>query len=267
VVVNPGTVSAVVPEARFVPFPYDFELRFSDTPVDTSLVLAFGQQAIPIPFSIYNRTLDRAQDVILVEDDADLRNGAYDHGDLIILVDGLTPTSEPVLQGGAWTGGWAIRFVPPDPAGEPGVEPVPPSSSAVLRFGPSKPFATGDHLDLAFKAGQFDAETASRELDDIYVVPNPYVATSTFEPANPYLVGRGERRIYFMGLPPACTIRIYTITGDLVRVLSHSAPIDDGQEAWDLTSTDGMDVAFGVYIFHVEAPGVGESVGRFALIK
>jgi hypothetical protein len=93
------------------------------------------------------------------------------------------------------------------------------------------------------------------------------VATSRFEPANPYLVGRGERRIYFMNLPPECTIRIYTLTGELVQTLTHSSALDDGQEPWDLTSRDGMDVAYGVYLFHVDAPGVGESVGRFALIK
>jgi len=28
-----------------------------------------------------------------------------------------------------------------------------------------------------------------------------------------------------------------------------------------------MQLAYGVYIFHVEAPGVGEYVGRFAVIK
>ena len=30
---------------------------------------------------------------------------------------------------------------------------------------------------------------------------------------------------------------------------------------------DGMNVAYGVYLFHVDAPGVGEHVGRFAVIK
>ena len=98
-------------------------------------------------------------------------------------------------------------------------------------------------------------------------MPNPYVATSLFEPSNPYLVGRGERRILFMNLPPQCTIRIYTVTGDLVQTLTHDATVDNGQEPWNLVSRDGMDVAYGVYLFHVDAPGVGTSVGRFALIK
>ena len=79
--------------------------------------------------------------------------------------------------------------------------------------------------------------------------------------------GRGEREIVFLGLPPQCTIRIYTVTGDLVQTLTHDSTVDDGQEPWNLVSRDGMDVAYGVYLFHVDAPGVGTSVGRFALIK
>ena len=79
--------------------------------------------------------------------------------------------------------------------------------------------------------------------------------------------GLSERRIYFMNLPPQCTIRIYTVTGDLVQTLTHDSTVDDGQEPWNLVSRDGMDVAFGIYLFHVDAPGVGTSVGRFALIK
>jgi hypothetical protein len=117
------------------------------------------------------------------------------------------------------------------------------------------------------KEAFFDQEKASTELDSIIVVPNPYVATNPFEPPNVYRAGRGERRIYFMNLPRECTIRIYTVTGQLVQTLEHSSTLDNGQESWDLLSRDGMDVSFGVYLYHVEAPGLGEHVGRFALIK
>ena len=269
VIVDRATVSAVVPEARFVPLPYDFEVRFApegEFP-QTSRVLAFGQSAIPVPFQVWNRTLDRQQEIIVVEDVDSLRNGAFDYGDLVILVDGETPGAQPELSGGRWRGGWALRIRPPDPVAEPGVVPQAPQPGAVLQFGPSKPFATGDRVAFSFTPPAFDAELAAGELDDVYVVPNPYVATSRFEPANTYLVGRGERRVLFMNLPPQCTIRIYTITGDLVQTLSHDNPVDDGQEAWDLTSRDGMDVSYGVYLYHIDAPGVGETVGRLALIK
>jgi hypothetical protein len=70
-----------------------------------------------------------------------------------------------------------------------------------------------------------------------------------------------------MNLPQECTIRIYTITGGLVQTLHHESTRDDGQLAWDLVSRDGMNIAFGVYLYHVTAPGVGEHMGRFAVIK
>lgn len=262
--VQPATVSPAVTAARFIPFPYDFEVRWAPagTFPQSSLVLAFGQTAVPLPFQVWNTTLDRQQDVILIEDPAS-RNQQWDPEDLVILVDGVQPGETPTQAGGAWRAGWAVRLLPPDP----GVTPVAPSPGAVLAFGPTRPFATGDAVEFSFTAAGFDAAAAEEALDDVYVVPNPYVATSLFEPANPYLVGRGERRILFMNLPPECTIRIYTITGDLVQTLTHSAGVDNGQEPWDLVSRDGMQVAYGVYLFHVDAPGVGQTVGRFALIK
>jgi hypothetical protein len=37
--------------------------------------------------------------------------------------------------------------------------------------------------------------------------------------------------------------------------------------AWDLRTKDNLDVAPGLYIFHVEASGVGDYTGKFAVIK
>jgi len=30
---------------------------------------------------------------------------------------------------------------------------------------------------------------------------------------------------------------------------------------------DNLSVAYGIYIYHIDAPGVGEKVGKFAIIK
>ena len=252
-IVTPGTVTPAVNPSRYVPYPYDFEVRFAQpgTVAQTSQALAFGQSPVGLPFEVYNVTLDRRQEVILIEDNPDLRNGQWDPGDLVVLVDGLAPGTEPVRAGGAWTAGWAFRLLPPDA----GIPLRAPEAGSVLSFGPTKPFATGDRVDFQFQAPAFDAQAARQALDDVYVVPNPYVATSTFEPSNPYVTDRGERRIFFMNLPPQCTIRIYTVTGELVQTLTHDSTVDDGQEPWDLVSSDGMNVAFGVYLFHVDAPG------------
>ena len=57
------------------------------------------------------------------------------------------------------------------------------------------------------------------------------------------------------------------MSGKLVDTIEHDSSFDDGQAAWDLVSKDGMDIAYGVYLFHIDAPGIGEKIGRFAVIK
>jgi hypothetical protein len=104
-------------------------------------------------------------------------------------------------------------------------------------------------------------------LDKIKVVPNPYVAAASWEPRNTYSSGRGERQLHFTHLPQKCTIRIYTVSGELVATIDHDSDILDGTASWDLLTRDKLSVAYGVYIYHLDAPGVGEKVGKFAVIK
>ncbi|MDP2035770.1 MAG: hypothetical protein Q8L04_00185, partial [Ignavibacteria bacterium] len=104
--------------------------------------------------------------------------------------------------------------------------------------------------------------------DKIFVVPNPYIGTNEIEPANK-LAGknRGERRIYFENLPMKCTIRIFTLSGELVTTLNHDSGFDNGREFWNLLNRDGFSVSYGVYMAHIDAPEVGEKLIKFALIK
>src|SRR5690606_23579932 len=117
------------------------------------------------------------------------------------------------------------------------------------------------------RAAGADPEQAREALRDIYVVPNPYVATNEIEPRNPVSnTERGERRLYFANVPQRCTIRIYTLAGELVDVVEHDSALDDGKAFWDLRTKDNMNIAYGLYFFHVESPE-GEYTGKFAVIK
>jgi hypothetical protein len=51
-----------------------------------------------------------------------------------------------------------------------------------------------------------------------------------------------------------------------VDTIDHDSSINDGVAKWNLVSKEGIDVAFGVYIYHVDSE-VGTKIGRFALIK
>jgi hypothetical protein len=79
--------------------------------------------------------------------------------------------------------------------------------------------------------------------------------------------GRGERKIQFQNVPENSTIRIFTVRGELVRELTHEDAIDRGFIDWDLRTRENLDVAYGIYFYHLEAPGVGTKTGKIALIK
>jgi len=145
-------------------------------------------------------------------------------------------------------------------------EQLPPQQGDIYKIVTTKPFRTGEYFEFVTQGQDFDLSKAQSDIDKIAVVPNPYTGAASWEPLS-NTVGRGERRIYFIHLPNECTIRIYSLSGKLVQTIEHNSTISDGQESWNLVSKDGMDIAYGIYVYHVDAPGIGEKIGRFAIIK
>ncbi len=103
-----------------------------------------------------------------------------------------------------------------------------------------------------------------------YVVPNP------FRVINRLIDSSEWNRISFVNVPAQCTIRIYTVAGDLVRELEH----DDGsgEKSWGSNATLDLQATRywkypspGVYVYQVESrvPGhEGEKfVGKLAIIR
>jgi hypothetical protein len=130
-----------------------------------------------------------------------------------------------------------------------------------------EPFGPGDAFAFGTTGSYVDQELARTEFEQKpYAVPNPYVASASFEPARFAVSGRGDRRIEFRAIPAGATIRIYTVHGDLVRTL-HQDGSTMGYVPWDLRTKDNLDVAPGLYVFHVNADGVGEHIGKLAIVK
>jgi hypothetical protein len=144
-----------------------------------------------------------------------------------------------------------------------------PKAGDIFSLAVDKPFDRADKFQFTAKAPYVDNEIAydKNTLKNIAVVPNPYVVTASWEPQHFYSTGRGVRKIDFIHLPPKCTIRIFTIRGYLVNTLEHDSPIVDGSESWNVLSKDGMEVAYGVYLFHVSTPTNDNYIGKFAVIK
>jgi hypothetical protein len=140
-----------------------------------------------------------------------------------------------------------------------------PSSGDVFQIFSNKAFSNGDVYKFTTKAGYIDDAVAKDKLGDIFVVPNPYVMFGEGELPDPIATRRGERRIEFRNLPKKCTIRIYTLNGELVRTIEK----DDlnSYATWNLLTYEGQSIAYGIYIYHVDAPGIGSKIGRFAVIK
>jgi hypothetical protein len=157
---------------------------------------------------------------------------------------------------------WRFYFEADDSTGQ-----VAPEAGDVFRIATKKPFRNDDRITFTIRGEDYSQEKAKTDLNDIAVVPNPYLAAAEWEQRDPFRTGRGERRITFIHLPAKCTIRIYTVRGYLVETIEHNSSIQDGSETWNLLTKDNQELAYGVYIFHVDAPGVGEKVGKFAIIK
>ncbi|MBI3501585.1 MAG: hypothetical protein HY063_07310 [Bacteroidetes bacterium] len=114
-------------------------------------------------------------------------------------------------------------------------------------------------------------DSAVSALDLINVVPNPYYAYSGYETKGV------ETKILITNLPEQCTISIYNLGGTLIRRIKKGEAYDphpafdsevksnalstwDGSRYWDLKNNAGTPISSGVYIIHIEVPGVGEKI-------
>jgi len=136
-----------------------------------------------------------------------------------------------------------------------------------FRISTKRPFANQDKFHFTTKKSWVDNELAKEEMNDITVVPNPYVVTARWEPKHIYVSGRGPRKLDFINLPQECTIKIFTLSGYLVDEIKHTSQYEYGTYSWDMLSKDGLEIAYGLYIYHIDAPRIGEKTGKFAVIK
>ena len=90
-------------------------------------------------------------------------------------------------------------------------------------------------------------------LNEIRVVPNPYYAYSAYER------GQLDNVVKITNLPDVANIKIYNLAGTLIRSYSKSSS-DVQYVDWDLKNAANISIASGVYIVHVEVPGVGEKI-------
>lgn len=144
--------------------------------------------------------------------------------------------------------------------------PLPTGGEYLMSF--FKQFNSNDSFNFTMQGATLDEELAKTNLDDIRVVPNPYVVTHSAEQSllSTQTSGRGEREIRFTYVPPGSKISIFTVRGELIKTL-HQNDLFSGDVFWNLRTEENLDVAYGVYVYVVEAPNIGTKIDKFALIK
>jgi hypothetical protein len=111
---------------------------------------------------------------------------------------------------------------------------------------------------------------------EIYVVPNPYRGNAQWD-LTPNAADPTGTHVDFFNMPAGqWTLRIFTISGDLVQTIrsddlqTNGKPQkeneSDGQASWNLISRNGQDVVSGIYMFSVESDS-GSSRGKFVIIR
>ena len=147
------------------------------------------------------------------------------------------------------------------------LEVIDPEIGDIFHIEIDRPFSSADVYSFTTTSSSVNPDTVKSQLDNIAVVPNPYIVAASWEPRHQYESGRGPRKIDFINLPSECTIKIFTLSGYLVNTLYHNDVFENGTESWNMLSSDNLEIAYGIYLYHIDAPGIGEHTGKFAVIK
>lgn len=251
-------LSSIGAQNRKMLYPADYEIEFSDTQIDSAVRFQGTQRIVfPVNYSVKEITSGIPQRMwtLLKKGTGNNNLTQWQPGDeIIIFKPGSRGTNQDTLT-------WGVVFNLALNATQPVF-----NDKYILRT--KRPYTEQDYFVLKTSAGSISKEKAKKALDNVYVVPNPYIAFSEIEPQN-RIPGqnRGERRIYFENLPPKCVIKIYTLNGELVKTINHDSNTESGRAYWNLLNKDGFSVAYGLYLAHIEAPGIGEKIIKFAIIK
>jgi len=241
------------------PRPCDYRVLFGDSTLKYPIPLDPG--IARVPFQVFNITDDPGMTAPL-----ELAVGPYSgryqpwsSGEAVYLF-------EPDQSTRSWqfSVSWSPETVVDSSVSPPEttyIDPLPPGPGDVYLYRTKKPFTGRDAFRFSTQSPSNDPQ--KEILDRIKVVPNPYIVSASTELAarEDYI----EHQIRFTHLPSRCTIRIYTLRGDLVRTIHHDSPTV-GEARWDLLSEERLEVSYGVYIYTVVTPEGKKKIDKFAII-
>lgn len=178
--------------------------------------------------------------------------GKYDEGRSILNIynDGIVAKQERVFNNCTWVFGYPMRSNAYDLL----------ATDLTIKLRVAEPYKIVDGKLPVYSfntndiyASENEKSVAKDNLGKVNVVPNPYYGFSEYEQ------GKLDNVVKITNLPKTCTVKIFTLDGSLVRTLRKDND-DVTSVNWDLKNEQGIAVASGFYIFHIDAPGVGEKI-------
>lgn len=131
----------------------------------------------------------------------------------------------------------------------------------------SYPYTDKDKFTFATNKGGLLSEEQKKDLfNKVTVFPNPLFA---YNPATSYNNGNpDEPFVTFSNLPDEVTIKVYTLSGILIRTMTTQDKMSATSPflRWNLENESGLRVASGVYLAIVSSPGFGEKILKFSII-
>jgi hypothetical protein len=145
----------------------------------------------------------------------------------------------------------------------PGLGPVMTDCSSYTFTGPTfRPTRAPGLTYQVTVTQQFAVDsTSSADLANVHTVPDPYYVTNALE------ITPSTKVLNFVNLPSRAIVRIYSVSGVLVQVLTHNDQTGGGNLTWNLRNRNNQFVASGVYFYHVEGPDGKSKVGRFTVVN
>jgi hypothetical protein len=105
--------------------------------------------------------------------------------------------------------------------------------------------------------------TTQSDLYNVYVVPNP-VRTGSSRLTTDNYHNFPDGLVRFVNVPPHCTVKIFTVAGDLVWMKDH---VDGtGNVEWDTRNMYEEEVVSGVYMYRIESD-TDQVFGRIVVIR
>jgi hypothetical protein len=129
---------------------------------------------------------------------------------------------------------------------------------------------SGKGVGQRITPGQYSL-TPDASRSGIHAVPNPFVIGSPSDwGQTPTKDDPSTDRIVFVNLPENATVRIYTLTGDLLQTLHANRHAEFGWErsvGWNVITDKMQGIVSGLYLFVVSAPGQDDFIGKFAVVR